>query len=92
MKCLCHQACSLATLPAQKLVHLRYATVYSLSLPWRQGNLIFAGPLLEGRGESQRLPVWLMLSFGGLAGVAAQTMTYPLDVVRRQMQVREICS
>lgn len=49
----------------------------------------FAGATSESeKGEAQRLPVWLMLSFGGLAGVAAQTMTYPLDVVRRQMQAR----
>lgn len=35
-----------------------------------------------------RLPVPVMLAFGGLAGLVAQTATYPLDVVRRQMQVR----
>jgi hypothetical protein len=34
-----------------------------------------------------RLPVPVMLSFGGVAGLVAQTATYPLDVVRRQMQV-----
>lgn len=38
--------------------------------------------------EPHKLPVWLMLSFGGVAGVVAQTMTYPLDVVRRHMQVQ----
>lgn len=35
-----------------------------------------------------RLPVPVMLAFGGVAGLVAQTVTYPLDVVRRQMQVR----
>ncbi|KAL4433457.1 hypothetical protein ABPG77_010310 [Micractinium sp. CCAP 211/92] len=34
-----------------------------------------------------RLPVPVMLAFGGVAGLVAQTVTYPLDVVRRQMQV-----
>lgn len=34
-----------------------------------------------------RLPVPAMLTFGGLAGLIAQTVTYPLDVVRRRMQV-----
>lgn len=34
------------------------------------------------------LPVHAMLLCGGAAGVVAQTATYPLDVVRRRMQVR----
>ncbi|KAK9800223.1 hypothetical protein WJX73_000291 [Symbiochloris irregularis] len=35
-----------------------------------------------------RLPIAVMLSFGASAGLVAQTITYPLDVVRRQMQVQ----
>ena len=35
-----------------------------------------------------RLPVHMMLLFGGVSGLIAQTATYPLDVVRRQMQVQ----
>jgi solute carrier family 25 (mitochondrial carrier protein), member 16 len=34
-----------------------------------------------------RLPVPIMLACGGVAGLIAQTVTYPLDVVRRRMQV-----
>ena len=34
-----------------------------------------------------RLPIPAMLLFGGMAGLIAQTATYPLDVVRRRMQV-----
>ena len=44
-----------------------------------------------GRGRMRsgdRLPVPVMLMFGGAAGLVAQTVTYPLDVIRRQMQVQ----
>ncbi|GFR46022.1 hypothetical protein Agub_g7287 [Astrephomene gubernaculifera] len=41
----------------------------------------------SGHGGAERLPVPVMLMFGGTAGLVAQTATYPLDVVRRRMQV-----
>lgn len=41
---------------------------------------------VEGH-EAKRLPIPIMLTFGAGAGLVAQTATYPLDVVRRQMQV-----
>jgi hypothetical protein len=37
--------------------------------------------------DCTRLPVPYMLAFGGVAGLVAQTVTYPVDVVRRRMQV-----
>lgn len=40
-----------------------------------------------GEHAKDRLPIAVMLSFGASAGLVAQTITYPLDVVRRQMQV-----
>ena len=39
-----------------------------------------------------RLPVPYMLTFGGIAGLVAQTATYPIDVVRRRMQVEGLKS
>lgn len=39
------------------------------------------------RSREGRLPVHVMLAFGGIAGLVGQTATYPLDVVRRRMQV-----
>ena len=33
-------------------------------------------------------PLYWSLLFGGIAGLVGQTVTYPLDVVRRRMQVQ----
>jgi Mitochondrial carrier protein len=46
----------------------------------------------KSKGKAQRLPVPAMLAFGGIAGLVAQTATYPLDVVRRRMQVEGLKS
>lgn len=37
--------------------------------------------------EEQQKSIAMRLSCGALAGLLGQTFTYPLDVVRRQMQV-----
>ncbi|KAK9825735.1 hypothetical protein WJX74_002197 [Apatococcus lobatus] len=42
----------------------------------------------EEHHSPHRLPVLISMSFGAVAGLAAQTVTFPLDVVRRQMQVQ----
>lgn len=40
----------------------------------------------------QRLPLQYTLFFGGLAGLFAQTVTYPFDIVRRRMQVQGLAA
>ena len=50
----------------------------------------------EERGEAfdpdkaAPMPVVTRLVFGGLAGLFAQSVTYPLDIVRRRIQVRGV--
>ena len=46
------------------------------------------GGKLEGKGAGDlTLPMMAKLACGGVAGLFAQTITYPLDVVRRRMQI-----
>lgn len=40
-----------------------------------------------GEAPSSSLPVTVRLFYGGMAGLLAQSITYPLDVVRRRVQV-----
>lgn len=40
--------------------------------------------------EEQQTSILMRLSCGAIAGLLGQTFTYPLDVVRRQMQVSPI--
>lgn len=59
--------------------HLKQAYIAAFGI-----NAAISG---EAGSTQKRLPVPAMLVCGGIAGLIAQTATYPLDVVRRRMQV-----
>lgn len=44
----------------------------------------------RGLGPEEELPVYVRLACGGLAGAVAQACTFPLDVIRRRMQVSKM--
>lgn len=48
--------------------------------------------LSERQQDESELPVIMRLCCGGVAGAVAQAFTYPLDVIRRRMQVAYIDS
>jgi hypothetical protein len=68
---------------------LKFYVYQSLKAHYRSlvASRSLGGALGQADAGNGRLPVPLMLLFGGAAGLAAQTLTYPLDVVRRRMQV-----
>lgn len=48
-------------------------------------------PAAGNAGNSRKpLKVWAELTAGGLAGAVAQTVSYPLEITRRRMQVADI--
>jgi solute carrier family 25 protein 16 len=46
-----------------------------------------ASPGGQQQPAAVRMPLHLALVFGGISGLVGQTLTYPLDVIRRTMQV-----
>ncbi len=51
-----------------------------------------AGAASPGKAHPTRLPIPWMLAYGASAGLVAQTVTYPFDVVRRRMQIEGLLS
>lgn len=44
----------------------------------------------HNKAENDSIPTMFRLAFGASAGLAAQTVTHPLDVIRRRMQVMNV--
>ena len=66
---------SFATFETLKAMHIKRAVVQARSV----------GEEIDPNVAS--LPVSMRLFYGGMAGLMAQSITYPLDVVRRRVQV-----
>lgn len=66
--------------------------VYETLKDFVLGHLIVRarGAELKRMDKDRELPVVVRLICGGLAGGISQTVTYPLDVVRRRMQMKGI--
>jgi Mitochondrial carrier protein len=62
---------------------LKFFTYQYLKLRWREA----AALVPPATAVPAAPPVHMTLLCGGAAGLIAQTLTYPLDVVRRRMQV-----
>mmetsp|Transcript_17624 Transcript_17624/g.68420 ORF Transcript_17624/g.68420 Transcript_17624/m.68420 type:complete len:327 (-) Transcript_17624:37-1017(-) len=57
------------------------------TLKWHYIHTYKHGRLGEKEMTAADIPTLVTLAFGGIAGITGQTITYPLDVVRRRMQI-----
>lgn len=75
-------------------------SLYSGLLPTLMGIMPYAGSSFacfetlkhylmtyQGLKSDREIPAWQRLIAGGFSGLVAQSFTYPLDIVRRRMQV-----
>ena len=54
---------------------------------WLRGEKVKGYTMMEGEGGKWVLKYWAELLAGAAAGLVSQTASYPLEVVRRRMQV-----
>ena len=63
---------------------VKFYTYQKLKRVWVSAHQVAMG----GERPPRKPPTHLTLLFGGCAGLVGQSLTYPLDIVRRRMQVR----
>lgn len=83
------QGCTPTLLGILPYAGIKFFTYQGLKRLWadRHGTALARSPHVAPDPRPLRPPLFLSLTFGGCAGLVAQTLTYPLDIVRRRMQV-----
>ena len=75
----CH--CPISVPPSLPPQFLAYDSLKRLACGWLEDRRADGVPVAEAD-----LPTWVNAAAGGTAGLAALTLVYPFDVIRRRMQ------